>query len=118
MKRLISLALLSVSATAFAHDVDPFGFEKQTLDSGLTRADVVANMQRPAPVSMKIDDQGRLITTPSTKSRAQVAAETQTALKMGLVRHGELGPVQATSAQEHAINVAGLRALEQSGAIE
>ncbi len=118
MKRLITLALLSVSATAFAHDVDPFGFETQATTGTLSRAEVVENMNRPGTVSMKIDDQGRLITAPSTKRRAQVVAETEAAARLGLIRHGELGPIPANEAQERVINLAGLRALEQSGSIE
>ncbi len=122
MKRLILpalSALVVVSAPAFANDVDPFGFEKQAQSpSTMTRADVNAAMKQKAVITMKIDDQGRLITMPSVKSRAQVAAEAAAASRLGLNRFGEMEPVQGTPAQEQAIQLAGQRALGQSGSIE
>jgi hypothetical protein len=114
MKRFVLLASLLVSGTVFAHDVDPFGFEKQQSTSSLTRAEAIANSKKPAPVSFKIDDQGRSVMAPGTKTRAQVDAERAEALRLGLMSYGEVGPTQATAAQERQITVAGLRAIGQA----
>jgi len=65
MQRLLMLAALVVSTSVFAHDVDPFGFEKQDFDA------------------------------PASKARAQVAAETREAARLGLLRDSLFGPVQA-----------------------
>lgn len=119
MQRLILAALMVAAAPAFANDVDPFGFEKEAKSPGvLMRADVTTAMKQKQVVTMRIDDQGRLITTPSVMSRAQVAAEAAAASRLGLNRYGEMQPIQGTPAQEQAIQLAGQRALGQSGAIE
>lgn len=119
MKRLILAALVVAAAPAFANDVDPFGFEKEAASpSTVTRADVTSAMKQKSVVTMRIDDQGRLITAPSVKSRAQVAAEAAAASRLGLNRFGEMEPLQGTPAQEQAIQVAGQRAIGQSGSIE
>jgi len=118
MQRLIFLAVLAASAPVLANDVDPFGFDKQTTAGGMTRAEASALAKAAPPAAMRIDDQGRLITTPSTKSRAQVAAETAAAARLGLLRFGELGPIQPTDEQEREITLAGLRAIGQSGSLD
>ena len=113
MKRFVLLASLLVSGTVFAHDVDPFGFETQQSTSSLTRAEAIANSKKPSPVSFKIDDQGRSVMAPGTKTRAQVDAERAEAQRLGLMNYGEVAP-QATAAQERQIAVAGLRAIGQA----
>jgi hypothetical protein len=119
MKRLIFIAMFAAaSAPVLANDVDPFGFEKEHAPSSMTRAEAVAVAQKAQPVQMRIDDQGRLITSPSTKSRAQVAAEAAAAGRLGLHRFGDLGPVQLTAEQDQEITLAGLRAIGQSGSLE
>ena len=111
MKRVLILASLLVSTSVFANDVDPNGFEKQHFGSSMTRAEFLANAAaaKSAP-SIRIDDQGRAITSPSVKSRAQVAAETQEAQRLGLLRYGEVAPIEPTAEQEEQINLAGQRA--------
>jgi len=54
----------------------------------------------------------------SSKTRAQVAAETRAAARLGLLRYGVLGPVQATVEQEQQIKLAGLRAANLGAASE
>lgn len=118
MQRFLFLAALVASAPVLAHDVDPFGFEQQHAPSTLTRAEARAQSKMAQPVTMRIDDAGRLITAPSTKPRAQVAAETAAAARMGLIRHGEVGLVQPTDAQEREIGLAGMRAAGLTSAMQ
>jgi hypothetical protein len=54
----------------------------------------------------------------SSKTRAQVAAETREAARLGLLRYGVLGPVQATAQQEQQIKLAGMRAANHGAASE
>jgi GTP-dependent phosphoenolpyruvate carboxykinase len=110
MKQYILVASLLVSASAFAHDVDPNGFEKQHFTSSVSRTEVIDRAKAKTQTSIRIDDQGRAITTPSTKSRAEVNAEMREAARFGLMRNGEVGAVPATAAQEEQINLAGQRA--------
>jgi len=114
MRQFVLLASLLVSTSVFANDVDPAGFEKEHFNASMTRADAIAQAKRALAPSIKIDDQGRAITAPSTKPRAQVAAETREAARLGLLKYGELGPAQATAEQEQQITVAGLRAIGHS----
>jgi hypothetical protein len=88
MQRTLVLAALVVSTSAFASDVDPFGFEKQNFDTSVS------------------------------KTRAQVAAETREAARLGLLRDSLFGPVQASVEQEQQIKLAGLRAIGHSAAVE
>jgi hypothetical protein len=117
MKELALLASLLVSTSVFANDVDPNGFEQQHFSGSMTRAEAVAQARNPTTLGIKVDDQGRVITTPSTKARAQVAAEQREAARLGLMKYGEVGPV-ATAEQERQIMVAGLRAIGQSATSE
>lgn len=87
MKSIAILASLLVSSVAFANDVDPNGFEKQHFTSSMSRAEVVAASKVKAPVSIRIDDQGRAITSPSSKTRAEVADEARRATHT----YGEIG---------------------------
>jgi len=117
MKRFILFASMLASTSVFAHDVDPFGLEKDHFASSMERADVETQANRPqAQFGIRIDDAGRSITTPSTVLRAQVAAETRAAARLGLLRHDALGPAQATVEQERQIKQAGLRAIGQIAA--
>ena len=111
MKQYILLASLVVSTSVFANDVDPMGFEKEHFNSSMSREEAVASSKAKSAPSIRIDDQGRAITAPSVLPRAQVAAETREAARMGLIRHGELGPVQATVEQEAQIKHVGLRSI-------
>ena len=118
MKRFLIFALLASSTSVFAHDVDPFGFEKQQSVSSFSRSEVIAQSKMPQAVAYRIDDAGRSITPPSTKTRAQVAAETDAAAHLGLLHYGELGPVQATAEQEQQITFAGQRAIGQTAVMK
>jgi hypothetical protein len=97
MRSIVLLAAALATAHAFANDVDPFGFEQEHhRASALTRAEVQARIRSPDAVTIKIDDQGRIVTAPSTRSRAEVAAEARAYARQDH-RFGEIGPqVQAT----------------------
>jgi len=111
MKSIIVIAALLASGSVLASDVDPAGFEKEHFNSSLSRADAVALSKRASAPSIRIDDQGRAIVAPSTLPRAQVAAETREAQRLGLIRYGEMGSIQPTAEQEQQIKVAGQRAV-------
>jgi hypothetical protein len=120
MKSTLVLAALLVAHSAFANDIDPFGFEKEHFQSAKSRAEVSADL-KAAQVAGQLPAYGegglRPIDEKSVKTRAQVAAETREAARLGLLRsYGEAGPTQATAEQEHQIELAGLRALEQTTA--
>jgi hypothetical protein len=119
MKRIILIASMLACTSIFAHDFDPLGLEKEHFAVSMSRAALDAQA-RPAqtPFGIRIDDAGRSITSPSTTARAQVAAETRAAARFGLLRHDELGPVQATVEQERQIKQAGQRAIGQIAAGE
>jgi len=51
-----------------------------------------------------------VVLVPPSKTRAQVAAETREAARLGLLRYGVLGPAQPTVEQERQIKLAGMRA--------
>ena len=89
MTSIVIAATLLVWGTAFANDVDPNGFEKQHFISSATRAEVKADLK-------VAQQQGQLpsgelgvkfVDAPSTKTRAQVAAEASTSVHS----YGELG---------------------------
>ena len=110
MKRfhLLALAALAASAPAFADDVDilPYGFVSAVIRS--TQSDRT-QVVRPAA---SVGEAGAAPTeVVATKSRAQVAAETREAARLGLLNYGEAGPVQATPEQAHQIEQAGQRAV-------
>lgn len=91
MRNLIFLAAALAATPALANDVDPFGFEREHRTAGtLTRAEVQALVRTPAPLSLAIDDQGRVVTTPSTRPRAEVAEDARAYVREGH-RFGELG---------------------------
>ncbi|HTT09334.1 MAG TPA: DUF4148 domain-containing protein [Burkholderiaceae bacterium] len=77
MKTVITLAALLVSTAALANDIDPNGFEKQHFISSASRAAVVADLkvaQQHGQVAYGEQDV-KMVAEPSTKTRAQVAAE-------------------------------------------
>ena len=113
MKQLVPLAALLVSAAAFANDVDPFNFEKEHFSSSMTREEATARPQAAA-VSYDIDNDGRVITAPSTKTRAQVVAETLEASRLGLLAWGGHDAKAGTPAQEQQIMLAGEHAAGHS----
>lgn len=94
MKRTVLIAALLAAAPAFAGegdvDIVPNGYVSQVMQA--------AKSDRQAPAA-------------ATKTRAQVAAETREAMRLGLLSHGEAGPVAITPEQASLIRRAGLRAL-------
>ena len=121
MKSIFVLAALVVSTSTFANDVDPFGFEKEHFIFSKTRAEVAADLKvAQATGQLPIGELGvKPIEIKSTKSRAQVVAETHEAARLGLLGgYGELGPKQATAEQEQQIKLAGLHAIGQTAAAE
>lgn len=78
MKAVIAtLAALLVSTAALANDIDPNGFEKEHFVSSASRADVKADLKvAQMNGQLSVGEQGiKAIAEPSTKTRAQVAAE-------------------------------------------
>ena len=119
MKQFVLLASLLVSATAFANDVDPFNFEKEHFSGSMSRTEAIANSNAPAGVGIDIDNDGRVVTGASTKTRAEVAAETREAARLGLIGFGrERGYVSGSPAEEQQIRVAGERAINHSATTE
>lgn len=118
MKQFVLLASLLVSASVFANDVDPFGFEKEHFSSSMSRADVMARWQAPLVLGNKFDDVGRVVSPPSTKTRAQVVAETHEVAQLRLLSYGEQGLVQGSAEQEEQIKLAGRRAILHSAAAD
>lgn len=109
-------ALLVLSLAAFAaraNDIDPFGFEKEHFITSKTRAEVVADVKAaradgvlPVPGELGV----RPAEVASVKTRAQVAAETREAARLGLIVYGEAAPKTPTPEQQHQIELAGMRA--------
>src|SRR5262249_30634491 len=120
MKRTLILAALLVATSAFANDIDPNGFEKEHFQFSKARTEVSADLkvaqatgQLPAFGEVGV----RPIEAKSIKTHAQVAAETREAARLGLLSgYGEAGPKQATVEQQHQIELAGLRAIDQTSA--
>jgi hypothetical protein len=110
MRKFVLLAALLATTSVFANDVDPFGFEKEHYSGSMSRGDVMDRWQQPLILGNKFDDVGRVVSPPSTKTRAQVAAETSEAINLGLMSYGERGLEPATPEQEERIKVAGRRA--------
>jgi hypothetical protein len=120
MKSTLVLAALLVASSAFANDIDPFGFEKEHFQFAKARAEVSADL-KVAQATGQLPAYGEVGIRPiegkSVKTRAQVAAETREAARLGLLGfYGEAGPKQATAEQEHQMELAGLRALDQTTA--
>jgi hypothetical protein len=89
VKSILVIASLLVSGSVFANDVDPNGFEQQHFISSASRAEVVADLK--AAQQQGLLPTGELgvkfVDAPSSKSRAQVAAEARSAARS----YGELG---------------------------
>jgi hypothetical protein len=112
---VIGLASLLVGATAFANDIDPFGFEKDHFISSKSRAAVVADLSAAHAAGQLLlpGEAGQpVVDAPSIKPRAQVIAETLEAKRLGLITYGELPVKDATAEQARQIQMAGMKALE------
>lgn len=92
MKTITLLAALLVSSGVFANDVDPNGFEKQHFASSATRAEVVADLKvAQQQGQLPMGELGvKAIDTVSTKTRAQVVAETLQSKRLG---YGEVASI-------------------------
>ena len=110
MRKFVLLASLLATTSVFANDVDPFGFEKEHFSNTMSRADVMDRWAQPLVLGNKFDDVGRVVSPPSTKTRAEVAAETSEAINLRLMSYGERGLELATPEQAERIRVAGRRA--------
>jgi len=111
----LGLGLALAVTSVLADDVDPFGFEKEHFISSRSRAEVVAELRAAQardelPVAGEIGV--RFADALSTKTRAQVRAETLEAARLGVLRYGEEGPPILTARQTQQIEMAGLRARE------
>lgn len=112
MKRTVLIAaLLAAASPAFAGngdiDILPYGYVSQVMHA----ANADANA-RVASVKGSGDVQ---VAPASTKTRAQVTAETREAVRLGVAQHGEYEVVSSTPEQEAMIRRAGLRALAAKG---
>jgi hypothetical protein len=89
MKTVLAFAAVLVSTAAFAGDVDPNGFEKQHFVTSASRAEIAADLKVAQQQGLlPAGELGvKVIAEPSTKSRAQVAAEVSTMARS----YGELG---------------------------
>jgi len=115
----IGLASLLIGATAFANDIDPFGFEKEHFISSNSRTDVVSDLkaaQAAGQLLLPGEAGQRFVDAPSIKPRAQVVAETLEAKRLGLITFGELPASEATAEQARRIEMAGMKALERLAA--
>jgi hypothetical protein len=120
MKRTIILLSLLAASSAFANDIDPFGFEKQPFVGTKSRTEVAADAKQ----AMAADQISRgefvhVEPTKSVKSRAQVVAETREAARLGLLTsRGDAGLPEATPEQERQIRLAGERANGKTAAAD
>jgi hypothetical protein len=121
MKSVFIVAALLVSTSVLANDVDPFGSERDAFISSKSRTEVIADLKQ-AQAAGQLPVVGEVGVKPeiskSTKTRAQVVAETLEAARLGLLNYGDEGPKPATAEQERQITLAGLRAIEQTATTE
>ena len=110
MKQYLVIASLLVSATAHANDVDPNGFDRQAFETSTPAAQASAGSQAPGITGIDIDNDGRVVTAPSIKTRAQVQAETIEASRLGLTGWGGHDPTMGTADQENEVRMAGEQA--------
>jgi hypothetical protein len=97
LKNLLAIAVLLLATSAYANDVDPFGFEKQHFQAATSRAEVNADLKAAqAAGQMPVGELGvKPVEFKSTNTRAAVAAETREAARLGLLSgYGELAPKQ------------------------
>jgi len=116
MKQFVLIASMLVSASVFANDIDPMGFEQEHFSSTMSRDEAAVRSNTPLTLGNKFDDVGRVASPPSTKTRAEVAAETQAAQRLGLMSYGEQSLARGTAEQEEQIKVAGQRAVHNGTA--
>lgn len=108
MKRNLLFLTLLAAAPAYAGDIDiaPYGYVSSVMRGAQQAAQAQPN------AALVADETGRkFFDAPSTKTRAQVAAEAREAARLGLLSRGEADPVQPTAEQERQIRLAGLRAI-------
>jgi len=116
MKRNVFFIALLAVAPVYAADIDltPHGYVSDAMRGANSSAQTRSESRSHTSASETLPGEAgvRFASEPSTKSRAQVAAETREAARLGLLSYyGEAGTVQATPEQERQIRLAGLRAL-------
>jgi len=115
MKQYFALASLLVSVAVHANDIDPFNFEREHFSSSMTRAQVLAREQQPYLVGIDTDTAGRVVTDPTVTPRAEVAAETVEASRLGLNAWGGHDARMGTPWQEDEVHSAGAHAVGRTG---
>jgi hypothetical protein len=111
----IGLASVLAGGAAYANDIDPFRFEKEHFIASTSRADVVSDLKAAQAAGQLLapgEVGERFVDAPSVKTRAQVAAETREAKRLGLITYGELPARDITPAQARQIEMAGMKALD------
>lgn len=115
MKRNFFFIALLAAAPVYAADIDiaPYGDVSEAMRGAKSFAQAQYGSKAAAAAhEATVGEAGvRFAVEPSTKSRAQVAAEAREAARLGLLARAEAGLVQATAEQERQIWLAGLRAL-------
>ncbi|MFZ5539430.1 MAG: hypothetical protein ACOY5V_06800 [Pseudomonadota bacterium] len=115
MKRNLFFIALLAAAPVYAAQIDltPHGSVSAATRSAKSMAQAHSESKAGASPNETMPGEAgvKFASEPSTRSRAQVAAETREAARLGLLSYGEAGPVQATPEQERQIRRAGLRAL-------
>lgn len=115
VKRNLFFIALLAAAPVYAADIDiaPYGYVSEVMRSAKSSAQAQNGSKAAATANeATVGEAGaRFAVEPSTRSRAQVAAEAREAARLGLLPRGEADPVQATAEQERQIRLAGLRAL-------
>ena len=112
MKQYFVIASLLFSAAAYANDV---AHDKSASQQSMTSSQAPKSAKTPGINGLNEDSQGRSITAPPTKTRAQVAAETAEAGQLGLLAWGGHGPKKGTAQQEDEVRMAGEQASGHSG---
>jgi hypothetical protein len=115
MKQYFALASLLVSVAVHANDIDPNNFEREHFSSSMTRAQVLAREHQPYLVGIDTDAAGRVVTDPTSTPRAEVAAETIEASRLGLNAWGGHDARMGTPSQEEEVHVAGEHAAGRAG---
>ncbi|GAB4466784.1 MAG: hypothetical protein OHK0044_06980 [Burkholderiaceae bacterium] len=115
----IPLAALSMTAYAEAGDLSFFWEQMKPVHSTVTRAQVQSDLAAAlASGEAPVGERGPLfIDPPSTRTRAQVIAERNEAIRLGVAGASEAGAPIATPAQEARITAAGRAAADEYAAV-
>ncbi len=87
-----------------------------------TRAQVIAEIRGASPTQLRYGEAGpsepEIASGAASVSRAQIAAETRAAGRLGLLHYGEAGPREATPEENAKIRAAGVQAIERISALK